>query len=114
MNKKSNKKTLLQLRQEHHIKQKVLLDLLQCDRKSLYNWEHCRTAPDHWRLRKLCDFYGVKKSDLILAPRYDPYAFLGDKSYEEWKAECEEHKKHMNKWWEINIHEPTQKILNNR
>ena len=79
------KKTLLELRNERNIKQKEIMDLMGINRKTLYNWEHCVTAPDHWQLQALCKFYAVKKGSVIIAPRYDPYAFLpDDKTYEEY------------------------------
>ena len=85
------KKTLLEIRKEQNIKQRVILDLLHIDRKTLYNWEHCITAPDHWQLQALCKFYGIKKVNLQLAPRYDPWKFLpDDTTYDEWKMEYDD------------------------
>lgn len=94
------KKTLLQLRKEHHVKQKTIIELLQVDRKTVYNWEHCVTAPDHWQTQKLCQFYNIKKSDLILADRYDPFAYLPeDKTYEQWKQDRKEWaKQNLPRW----------------
>ena len=82
------KKTLLEIRKERHIKQKTIIELMNVDRKTVYNWENCVTAPDHWQLQKLCQFYGIKKSELILADRHDPWAYLPeDTTYEQWKAD---------------------------
>lgn len=97
------KKTLLELRQERKVKQRVLLDILQVDRKTLYNWEHCRTAPDHWQLQALCKFYAVKKESVLIAARYDPYAFLGDKTYEEWQEERKAFMMETQEWWHNNV-----------
>lgn len=94
------KKTLLQLRKERKIKQRVILDLLNIDRKTLYNWEHCRTAPDHWQLQTLCKFYEVEKDTVIISYRRDPWSFLPpDKTYEEWKADIEAFKRDTMEWY---------------
>ena len=85
------KKTLLEIRKEQHVKQQTILDLVNVDRKTLYNWEHCKTAPDHWQLQALCKFYGIKKVNIKLAPRYDPWAWLpDDTTYDEWKREYDD------------------------
>ena len=104
---KMNKITLLELRKGNKVKQKTIMELLHIDRKTLYNWEHCRTAPDHWQLQALCKFYGVKKDALIIADRYDPWGYLpDDKTYEEWKAENDAFKKEMQEWWDNNRGRP--------
>lgn len=95
------KKTLLDLRQEKKIKQRTIMEMMNIDRKTLYNWEHCRTAPDHWQLQTLCNFYAVKKETIQLAERYDPLYFLpDDKTYEEWKREHDAFVKEQREWWD--------------
>ena len=104
------KKTLLELRKEHKLKQRDIMDLLRIDRKTLYNWEHCRTCPDHWELQALCKLYGVKKDSVIVADRYDPWSWLPeDKTYEEWKADNEAFIKKTMAWYDDNFRRPEDK-----
>ena len=94
-------KTLLELRKETGTKQKNLMDLLNIDRKTLYNWEHCRTAPDHWQLQALCKFYGIKKDALVIADKKDPFAFLpDDKTYEQWQEDQKAFINETLEWWD--------------
>lgn len=105
------KQTLLELRTASKTKQKELMELLHIDRKTLYNWEHCRTAPDHWQLQTLCKFYGIKKDALIIADRYDPWSFLpDDKTYEEWKADRDAYFKETMAWYDDHIRRPVKEL----
>ena len=104
------KKSLLQLRKENKVKQKELMELLKTDRKTIYNWEHCRTAPDHWQIQTLCKFYGIKKSALKLANRYDPWSFLpDDKTYEQWKEEQQAFIRETQEWWDRTYGRPERR-----
>lgn len=106
-------KTLLQLRNERKIKQKVILDLMNINRRTLYRWEHCITSPDHWQLLELCKFYAVKRDSVIVSTnRPDPLAWLGDKPKEEWDREKAEFIKKTQAWWDENIGKPGRENFN--
>lgn len=106
------KMTLLEIRNKLKIKQKPVMELMQIDRKTLYRWEHQITAPDHWQLLKLCEYYGVKPTQVKISERYDPYGFLPwSKTEAEYKADCEKFKRDTMAWYEENVSKPYQELF---
>lgn len=85
----AKKKTLLEYRIERKCPVKEISQYMGINRRTLYRWEHCITQPDHWQLHKICQFYGVKISDVKIANTHpDPLAHIpDDMDYDAYRAD---------------------------
>lgn len=105
------KMTLLEIRKEKKIKQRTIIEHMGVDRKTVYRWENQITAPDHWQLLKLCQYYGVNPEQVQISYRRDPYSFLPwSKTEEEYKADCEKFRRDTAAWYEENVSKPFEEM----
>lgn len=106
------KMTLLEIRKKKKIRQKTIIEYMGVDRKTVYRWENMISAPDHWKLRKLCQFYGVDPEQVQISKRYDPFAFLPwSKTEEQHKEDCEKFRRDTMAAYKKNVSKPFEKML---